>query len=104
MTDKLPVKPHCVGCPTRTEALKQYKQRGFDTPQNLARFVVNFCEHPATPDEPLAGESLIEAHYRSMCHFGKLLLKADAIERVKTQLGTSEHEAEEFLGYSGAEL
>lgn len=103
-TSNLIIPAQCVGCKSFDQAMRTPTRYNFDTRQNLSRFAARFCVDQSTEIKPQGDETYSDAYVRSLCTFGKLLLKADAITGVQERLGMSARQAEDFLGYSGTEL
>ena len=76
----LPVRDHCVGCPSLEAALKSPNK---------------YCKHPGEETKGSSDEA-----EESLCGFGQMIFKADAIAGAVKYLGISEIEAENFLGYT----
>ena len=91
----LPVRDHCVGCPSLEAALKSPNKYGFETRLDLARCAFRYCKHPGEETKGSSDEA-----EESLCGFGQMIFKADAIAGAVKYLGISEIEAENFLGYT----
>lgn len=100
---ELPYRDHCVGCKPLQEALKRPSHYGFETQLDLARCAFRYCKNPGAEPRPTQIGFAADGIEESLCDFGQVLFKADAIAGAVRYLKVSEKEAEEILGYTSQE-